>query len=161
MADWTGFFAAEVGAAAALAGLVMVAISINLGKILGDPLLPGRAVETLVLPTGVLVAASYALVPGQSPSLFGAEVVAAGAVMWSLPVYLQLRARGAASRGAAWGNFWPRVLLAQISSVPIVVSGILVLKGAPEALYWIVPGIVTALIATVINAWVLLVEILR
>jgi hypothetical protein len=29
------------------------------------------------------------------------------------------------------------------------------------ALYWIVPGVVVSLIATVINAWVLLVEILR
>jgi hypothetical protein len=36
-ADWQSFFSAEVGAAAALAGLVAVAISINLARILAFP----------------------------------------------------------------------------------------------------------------------------
>lgn len=64
MGAWTDFFAAELDAAAVLAGLVIVGISINVTRILSHPLLPGRAVETLVTPTGGLVAASYALVPG-------------------------------------------------------------------------------------------------
>ncbi|HEY0107696.1 MAG TPA: hypothetical protein VGB91_16565, partial [Rhizomicrobium sp.] len=70
MGDWTAFFAAELGAAAALAGLVMVAISINLNRILADPVLPGRAVETLAAPTGVLVISSFALVPHQPAAVF-------------------------------------------------------------------------------------------
>ncbi len=161
MGDWTGFFAAELGAAAALAGLVMVAISINLTPILADPMLPGRAVETLVLPTGVLVAASCALVPGQPPMALAWEIGLTGLVMWLLPVVLQIRVRPSHGRGAALSNFLPRVLLAQASSLPIVVSGVLIYLGSDSALYWMVPGIVTSLVATVINAWVLLVEILR
>lgn len=39
---WTGLFFAEVGASAALAGLLFVAISINLDRILTGPGLPGR-----------------------------------------------------------------------------------------------------------------------
>ncbi|MEI9992154.1 MAG: hypothetical protein WDM86_19210 [Rhizomicrobium sp.] len=161
MADWTGFFAAEVGAAAALAGLVMVAISINLARILADPVLPGRAVETLILPTGALVASSFALVPGQPPLALAIEIGLTGAVMWLVPVRLQLGVRGARSRGVDPRNLIPRVLLAQLSSVPIVVSGVLLYLGSDAALYWMVPGIIAALIATVLNAWVLLVEILR
>ncbi|MEJ0025902.1 MAG: hypothetical protein WDN01_07735 [Rhizomicrobium sp.] len=161
MGDWTGFFAAEVGAAAALAGLVMVAISINLSRILDDPMLPGRAVETLVLPTGALVASSFALVPGQPPLVFALETALTGAAMWLVPVLLQSGVRGAQGRGRDLRNFLPRVLLAQLSSVPIVVSGVLIYLGSEAALYWMVAGIVTSLIATVINAWVLLVEILR
>jgi len=161
MADWTAFFSAELGAAAALAGLVMVSISINLPKILEDPSLPGRAAETLALPTGVVVVASYVLVPGQSAVALGSEIAGAGALMWLLPTYLQLRLRHAQGRGAHWRNFVPRVLLTQVSALPVIAAGGMLMTGTPGAFYWMVPGIVTALISTVINAWVLLVEILR
>ncbi len=161
MGDWTGFFAAELGAAAALAGLVMVAISINLARILGDPILPGRAVETLVLPTGVLVVSSFALVPRQPAALFAAEIALAGLAMWLLPVAIQLRVRRSQGRGAMLPNFLPRVALAQLSSLPILAAGAALYLGSDTALYWLVPGIVMSLIATMINAWVLLVEILR
>ena len=53
LADWSNFFVAEVGAAAALTGLVMVAVSINLAQVLAVPTLPGRAAETLFLLMGV------------------------------------------------------------------------------------------------------------
>ncbi|HEX3901634.1 MAG TPA: hypothetical protein VH853_02220 [Polyangia bacterium] len=42
-AGWESFFVAEVGAAAALTGLLFVAVSINLSKVLAFPQLPGRA----------------------------------------------------------------------------------------------------------------------
>jgi hypothetical protein len=47
-AAWATFFAAITGAAAALAGLLFVAVSINLDHILKGPaMLPARAAETL------------------------------------------------------------------------------------------------------------------
>jgi hypothetical protein len=67
LGQWAAFFGAEVGASAALAGFVIVAISINITRILSHPLLPGRAAETLVAPTGVLIASTYALVPSSMP----------------------------------------------------------------------------------------------
>ncbi len=54
-ADWANFFVAEVGASAALTGLVVVAISINLAKILSYPSLPDRAAEAPFALVGVLV----------------------------------------------------------------------------------------------------------
>jgi hypothetical protein len=42
-ADWEGLFLAGAGASAALAGLLFVAISINLDRILKGRGLPGRA----------------------------------------------------------------------------------------------------------------------
>ena len=42
---WTDFFVAKVGATAALSGLIIVAVSINIQRILSIPHLPGRALE--------------------------------------------------------------------------------------------------------------------
>jgi hypothetical protein len=54
-----------------------------------------------------------------------------------------------------------RFAIALLSSAPFAVCGVLLLLQNPDALYWTVPGVVMSLIATVINAWVLLIEILR
>jgi modulator of FtsH protease len=77
-ADWSNFFVAEVGAAAALSGLLFVAVSINLTRILAIAHLPDRAAETLYVLLGVLVVASFGLVPGQSQTALGFEVTGTG-----------------------------------------------------------------------------------
>jgi hypothetical protein len=48
-AGCANFFAEEVGASAALTGLLVVAISINLARILSIAQLPGRAAEGLII----------------------------------------------------------------------------------------------------------------
>jgi modulator of FtsH protease len=42
-----------------------------------------------------------------------------------------------------------------------VVGAISLIAGAGGGLYWVLGGIVGALVGTVLNAWVLLIEILR
>jgi hypothetical protein len=88
-ADWANFFVAEVGASAALSGLVVVAISINLARILEIASLPGRAAEALVILVGVLVITSIGLVPGQPTAVFGAETFAVGLVMFAGAAVIQ------------------------------------------------------------------------
>jgi hypothetical protein len=80
-AEWQGLFIAEAGASAALAGLLFVAISINLARILQGAGLPGRAGEAIVLLVAVLVISTLALVPGQSPTVLGAELLAGVALL--------------------------------------------------------------------------------
>ncbi len=58
-----------------------------------------------------------------------------------------------------WGLI--RVVQTQLAYVPFFVSGILLLGRSTAGPYWMVPGLIFALIAGVANAWVLLVEILR
>jgi hypothetical protein len=61
---WHDSFMGTIGAAAALTGLLFVAISINLEQILRYPQLPGRAAGTLgILVSGLLVS-GFALAPG-------------------------------------------------------------------------------------------------
>jgi modulator of FtsH protease len=64
-ADWHDLFVASAGAAAALTGLIFVAVSINLAQILADRKLPTRAAETLSILVGLVLLSVFMLVPGQ------------------------------------------------------------------------------------------------
>ena len=160
MGDWAGFFEAELGAAAALAGLVMVAISINIARILAVPSLPGRAAETLVPPTGLLIVCSFALVQHQTGWSVGAEIAATGIAMAVLSAFIIVPVMRSDS-GVARRYVVSRAASAVLYSLPFIVCGVLLCLGVKDALYWIVPGVIVSLLTTVLNAWVLLIEILR
>jgi hypothetical protein len=93
-ADWTGFFAAVTGAAAALAGLLFVAVSINLQELLKpkNASLPGRAAETLAMVLFVVVSAALVLVP-QATWLLGAEILVIAIPLTAVTVRNQVRYR--------------------------------------------------------------------
>jgi hypothetical protein len=160
LTDWSGFFSAEVSAAASLTGLVIVAISINLSQIIAHPHLPGRAIETLMMLVGVLLVASVGLIPGQPVPALGCEILTIGLAMWLTSVALLVRARGLKIPAKIWAPAL-RVLMTQLATLPFVIAGVTVLVSGPVGLYWLVPGTVFCLVASVINAWVLLVEIVR
>ena len=159
-ADWGNFFVAEVGAAAALAGLVAVAISINLARILAFPQLPARAAETLALLAAIFVLASLGLVPGQGIAWFGAETIAVGLVSLAFSANAQVsswRHKG----GPTFGRRLARAASAVVSLGALLIGGGLLMLGYPTGLYWIAAGVILTLVSGVWNAWVLLVEILR
>ncbi|MBK5219520.1 MAG: hypothetical protein JJE35_07025 [Thermoleophilia bacterium] len=54
-----------------------------------------------------------------------------------------------------------RWALRGIGTVPFLIGAVSVIAGSGGGLYWVVVGIVLAIVAAVANAWVLLVEILR
>jgi hypothetical protein len=159
-ADWTSFFAAEVGAAATLIGLLVVAISINLSRILSIAQLPGRAAEGLILMVGAFVVASIALVPNQPETAFAVEVLAIGLVTVLAPLFIQLRSWSAAE-GVSLAMQYERLIAGAATSLPSVIGGALLLSGSGAGLYWIAAGVIVSLAAGVWNAWILLVEILR
>ena len=77
MQSWHDFFIAEVGASAALAGLLFVALSINMEHILSDAALPARAAQSLAAFMLVVVLGSLALIPDQTLNRYGFESLAA------------------------------------------------------------------------------------
>jgi hypothetical protein len=156
---WDNFFVAEVGASAALLGLLFVAVSINLAKVLQYPHLPGRAAESLSALVAVLLVAMCGLVPGQSMRVFGIEIVSIGVLAWVFPIVLQLHKPRQDNALRRW--MINRVVLTQLSTLPIVVAGVSLLVGAGGGLYWLVPGFAFAFVTAVFGGWVLLVEINR
>jgi hypothetical protein len=48
-----------------------------------------------------------------------------------------------------------------VAVLPFLVAGVSLLLRAGGGLHWLVPGVVLCLVVAVLNAWVLLIEILR
>jgi hypothetical protein len=157
-ADWHEFFTAAVGASAALLGLLFVAISINLKLILKHRHLPGRAAATLGTLLSALVVCIFGLVPGQSNRTLGLEILATGAVVAAQAIWVSVgkRSQGDPLRWTL-GNL-PILLLPPLAFVG---GGCSLLAGSGGGLYWILAGTVLTFVGTSLNAWVLLVEIVR
>jgi hypothetical protein len=156
--DWATFFPTELTALTTLTGLVVVAISINLSRILSYPHLPTRAGEALIGPVGAITATSLVLIPEQRSMLLGAEVILIGLVMVVAPIIFQARPWDARK------DIWERGMRAVSTtgfSLAFVVGGVLFLEGARSSLYWIASGDILGILAVVLSAWVLMVEILR
>jgi hypothetical protein len=155
---WENFFIAEAGASAALTGLLFVAASINLQRILSFPQLPGRAAETLIVLASVLAVDLFGLVPGQPAPVLAAELLGTGVTVWVMASWLQLRVRRK-SDPLHWTT--TRIITGQLPALGYLLAGGALLIGAPRGIYWLVPGTLLCLVGGMVNAWVLLVEIVR
>ncbi|HET6997830.1 MAG TPA: hypothetical protein VFI03_04510 [Solirubrobacterales bacterium] len=158
-AQWSDLFVATAGASAALAGLLFVAVSINIERILGEAGLPDRALETVLLLVAVLLVSVVGLIPGQSSGALGTELLFVSLTV--ALVIFRLPTVGLASFTPPRAWVWSRWALRLAGTVPFVIGAASVLFEAGGGLYWIVAGIVFAIVGAVANAWVLLVEILR
>lgn len=160
IAEWSTYLAVQAGAAATLTGLVFVAVSLNINRIINFSGLPSRAAESLIQLLGVFFISSIALVPGQSAKLLGAEVFLIGFVSWMAQVIGQIRYMfNRAGHPLTWLTW--RALGTQIATLPFCISGVEIFIGSPGALSWLVLGFIASFIAALFSAWVLLVEILR
>jgi hypothetical protein len=157
---WSDFAVMVGGASAALAGLIGVALSISVEQILASAYLPRRAAGALLLTITPLVVAVILLVPDQSTTAVGVELLVAGGVLGAaLAVAINPKGRSSHQSLPVWGvgTALPAVLL--IAS--ILVAGIGVVTESLGGLYWLPPGLVLALLGGVLQAWVLLIEIRR
>jgi hypothetical protein len=161
LADWQTYLAVQAGAAATLTGLVFVAVSINLAKIISIPGLPGRAFEALLQLLQVFFIASFALVPHQSARLLACEILAIALI--SLIGQFVSQARYAKVRSPSHPRQWlySRTIMGLIATLPLCTCGIMLLLDYSAWTATLVVGIVLSFIAGVMSAWVLLVEILR
>lgn len=157
---WSDFGVAVAGASAALAGLLFVALSINLERILAGPRLPARAGHTLILISAPLLIALLLLIPGQSEQALGWELVGLGVAVGVVLAGLNPPGHRSPQQplvGWVVGAAIPAVLL----SLCTVIAGIGVMTGSLGGLYWIPVAVIAAFTGALLNAWVLMVEILR
>ena len=157
--QWSDLFVATAGAAAALTGLLFVAVSINLERILAFRGLPNRALATLVLLLEVTIASIFGLAPGQSTTTLGVELFAIGLISLTAVSLLIRKSFDPAHQSA--GRMAGNGTVGALATVPFVIAGLSLIAESGGGLYWVLAGIVGAILGGVTNAWVLLVEILR
>ena len=156
--DWGNFAVITGSAAGALTGLLFVAVSINLARILQFAHLPARAAEALLDLLSVLIVTTFALIPRQSGFAYGLEIGLTGLASWVLHTRTMIRSR---KFDREYIGFLPRFLVNQLPPLPFIIAGALLIAGRTSGVYWIVPGILLSFAAGIFGAWVLLVEIQR
>ena len=159
--EWSDLFVAVAGATAALAGLLFVAVSINVERIIRYEGLPERGIESLAMLLVPLVVSIVGLMPGQGHVALGIELLAISAVlvavMASLPVARSLPEGVETPPRYAFN----RQVVRLTGTVLLAIGSLAELFAVAGGLYWVAAGIVLLILGAVVNAWVLLVEILR
>ena len=171
---WGDLFLAAAGATAALSGLIYVGLSVNIRAVLaadkreGQNFLTGRALEALAALLIVLVISLVGLVPAIPRGALAAFILLAGAGSATSPVRALLASRsGAAESGAVQpgaaldGPLVLRLITAAGLTVTLLLAGVTFATGHGGGLYWLPAAFVLAIIIAAVNAWVLLVEVLR
>jgi modulator of FtsH protease len=156
---WSDLFVASAGAAAALSGLVFVAVSINIERILDNEGVPDFAFVTVLLLLGVLMVSLLGLIPDQGGEALGWELLGGG-LAWAALIVSRMRASIPSTEGRP-RYLASRVVLPVVGMAPLLIGAITLVASAGGGLHWIVAGIITTIFAGVANAWILLVEILR
>ena len=141
--QWSDLFVASAGAAAALAGLVFVAVSINIESILKFRGLPERALETVFLLLGVVIVSIIGLIPGLSTTALGILLLVESLVL-ALTI-ARLARVSLPERTAPRSWLVSAVLLRAIGTVPFVVGAVSVAAETGGGLYWTVGGRIGAI----------------
>jgi hypothetical protein len=160
LSEWQTLFSVQAESAATLTGLVFVAVSINLSKILSSPGLPGRAAESIAQFLQVFFICTTTLIPRQTAGALATEIIAIALLSLALQLASQINYARSRSGHPKW---WlvTRILKTQLGSVPLFLAAICLLTGSSAGLYWLIPGFLLSFFAGVVNAWILLIEINR
>ncbi|UAY50966.1 hypothetical protein [Ferruginibacter albus] len=158
MHEWSDFYVATAGAAAALTGLIFVGVSINLSKILELEALPERAMLSLTLLMTILILSLLSLVP-QPITLLGIEILLMATIALLFVIKIDRKIFRKKDRTHLRQYIFNSVFN-QLAVVPYFIGGIFMIC-TRNGIYWIVAAIILSFIKAVLDAWVLLVEINR
>jgi hypothetical protein len=163
-AGWGDLLACAGGAAAALAGLIFVGLSVNMSTLLdldhkrGQNFLTGRALEALVAMLNILVICIVTLTPHILKGVLAAFILLTAVASAISPV----RALRAASREERRSpTMLQRIVFAGALTLCLLVCGITLAAGHGGGLFWLPAAFVIAIVVASVNSWVLLVEVLR
>lgn len=155
--QWNNFFIMVGGGAAALAGLIFVAMSMNPANVIQNTTHKNRAINMLTGFTAVFMACCFALVGNQSLRLLGYEWLA----LWLLATAIFIRGYVVAIRSgmSSIGLTAPRLAGGTLCYLAEVVGAIFLIQGLSA-------GLTIAAIATVVlfgflisGAWLLMIGV--
>jgi modulator of FtsH protease len=151
---WHDYFAVVGTGAAALTGLVFVAMTLHLEEVTGDPVHRHRARTILTGLTAVFIRCALVLMGGQNAQAIAVEIIGVLLVVEAI-LYNSIRqAAQSADNGVLWrtiGSF-ACLVLEQIGAL-------ILFSGNPAGLYLVGLGMMSSFIFMVTGAWLLLVGV--
>lgn len=156
---WAEFNVAMVGATAALAGLVIVAASVNIAQIIKTRALTARLAAGIAALVLAIAASGLGLIPGITPIWFGVLLLAATVGAGAFQV-LATRAIFADPDPAARARL-PKSVLGFLPILAYLAGAIAVMAAHPSGLLLAAAGCLLAIVAAIVVSWVVLVEVLR
>ena len=155
MAEWSEFTVITGGAAAALVGLLFVAVTLRIDEISRAPDLRSRAAETLTLFAVALVVAIVLTIPGQPEWVLGAELIAIAVLGGAVMLALNSRAEKVSHQNPIArmvDRYGPNATTIAL----IGVAGVATVIKAKWGIYLLVPAQLAALVGGVFSAWLFL-----
>src|SRR5262249_23159782 len=139
------FFVAETAAAAALLGLMFVAISINLNQVIDAGGLADRAFGALAILLGILIAGLLLAMPDQPAWVMGIETAAIALIIGA--VVASVGRRGFVSADEEYrANFARNVALSLVALAPIFIGGLLMMGGGEAGFYFVAVGMCLSIV---------------
>jgi hypothetical protein len=155
---WDAFATIAGSAAAALTGLLFVAVSIKADYIARSQELRNRAAQTLILFGTVPVISVLMAIPGQGYRTLGAEFLALAVITGTSLAVLDRRAKASRSNQAI-AQVLEAVTPNAATSVLLLATGIILVLGLSAGLYVLVAPVLAALVGGVASAWLFLTKI--
>jgi hypothetical protein len=155
---WDTFAEICGSAAAALTGLLFVAVSIKITYISRSQELRNRAAQTLSLFGTVLIVAVLIAIPRQGYRTLGAELVVLAIIAGAGLYILDVRAKGDRSKQAI-APVLEAVTPVTITSLLLLAAGTVLVLGVPAGLYVLVGPVLVALVGGITGTWLLLTKI--
>lgn len=156
---WSEFNVAMAGATAALAGLVIVAASVNITRIVGTATLTSRLAAAIAALLLALVASGTGLIPDVNTTAYGIVVLACTlAAAW-----FQVHATRVIFRDPEPAQH-ARGAKAAVGFLPILAylaAGVALMSDHPSGLVLAAIGCLIAIVSAVLISWIVLVEVLR
>lgn len=155
--QWTNFFVMVGGGAAALAGLIFVAMSIRHDTIIRNTTHKNRAINMLTGFTAIFMASGFALIGNQHLEVLGFEWLG----LWIIATIIFIRGYVIALRSGASsiGLNAPRLTGGTVCYLAEVVSGILLILGYRTGLFMAAIGIIVLFAFLISGAWLLMIGI--
>lgn len=156
---WKEFNLAMLGATAGLAGLVIVAASVNISQIVKASTLTARLAAAIAALVLALVVSGFGLIPGITAAWFGVLLIVCTLIAGIFQVHAArviMTDQDPAARG--------KVLKAVVGFLPVaayLAAGIAVIAGSSAGLMLAAAGALLAVVAAIMVSWVVLVEVLR
>ena len=155
--QWDNFFLMVGGGAAALLGLIFVAMSINPEVIIRNTTHKNRAINMLTGFSAVFMACSFALIGHQTPEILGFEWL----FLWLIATAIFVRGYVVAIRSgmSSIGLNLPRLAGATMCYLAQVIGAILLILGNSAGLYIAAVASIVLLAYLISGAWLLIIGV--